>query len=154
MVDVFKGGEKFVSAIQRDLWSYRVDPCRVVLIWENFNTCLSVYKKNNKVSRRARLRQDINKNKTQQKPQKSTEQSIGLFILALIGFSFSFQSMDDLALGIVWKDWHGYVTKGCDLRQSSLLPLFSETGVLSKGNGREMGLSKFNDAENNKENMF
>lgn len=30
----------------------------------------------------------------------------------------------------------------------------SETGVLSKGNGREMGLSRFNDAENNKENTF
>lgn len=32
--------------------------------------------------------------------------------------------------------------------------LFSETGILSKGNIREMGLSSFNDAENNKENMF
>lgn len=30
----------------------------------------------------------------------------------------------------------------------------SETGALSKGNRREMALSRFNDAENNKENMF
>lgn len=44
--------------------------------------------------------------------------------------------------------------KGCDLLQSSLLPFFSETGSLSKGNRKEMGLSSFNDAENNKENMF
>lgn len=60
-----------------------------------------MYEKGNKVTRRERVGQDINKNKTQQKSQKSTEHSIGLFIMALIGFSFSFQSMDDLAAGIV-----------------------------------------------------
>lgn len=97
MADVFKDAEKFVSAIQRNLWSYRVEHCRVVLIWENFKTCLSVHKKDNKVSRRARVGQDIN-NKTQQKPQKPIEQGISLFILALIGFSFSFQFMDKLAV--------------------------------------------------------
>lgn len=105
MVDFFKGGEKFVSAIQRNLGSYRVNCCRVVLIWENFKTCLSVCKKDNKVSRGIRVGQDINTNRTQQKPQKPTEQSIGVFILALIGFSFSFQTMDDMALEMVWKAW-------------------------------------------------
>lgn len=154
------------SKVQRNLfllfsetymWSYRVDHCRVVLIWENSKTCLSVYKKDNKFSRMASAGQDVNKNKTQQKP---TEQSIALFILSLIGFSFSFQSMNDLAVGIVWKDWHSYVTKGCDLFESfhsfhSFHSIHSsETGALSKGNGREMGLLRFNGEENNKENMF
>lgn len=146
------------SKVQRNLlllsgetyiWSYKVKHRGVELIWENSKTCLSVYKKDNKVSRMASVGQNINKNKTQQKP---TEQS--LFVLSLIGFSFSFQSMNDLAVGIVWKDWHSYVTKGCDLLESFHSFRSSETGALSKGNGREMGLWRFNDEENNKENMF
>lgn len=153
MVDVFKGAEKFVSAIQRNLWSYRVERHRVVLIWENFKTCLSVCKEDNKVSRRARVGQGINKNKTQQKPQKPTEQSIGLFIWGLIGFSFSFQSMDDLAVEEFERTVMVMSPKAVTYCNP---PSFhsSETGVLSKGNGREMGLSRFNDAENNKEHMF
>lgn len=95
-------------------------------------------------------------NKTKQKPQKSTEQTDQsvLFLLVLIRFSFSSPFMDDLPLRAVWEDWYTDVTKGCELLQSFLLPLFSETGSLSKGNMRRMGLSSFNDAKNNKVNMF